>query len=254
MTWKGLVAEIIGELPREFTLADVLAQRAVLAREFPNNRFIEAKVRQTLQVLRDRGSLRFLGAGRYERLDTPPVFSPLIDFELAAKYVNRAQVARVVLETWATYNLYCLNCERDSLDAMPANAPVADFFCAECRSQYQLKTKNGRFGARIPGAAYGPLVEAARSDTMPEYVIVEYDVRFGTVVFVDAIPGRLITEQRIIPRAKLGARARRAGWQGCNIDLSGLPSVRLVAPSGIDRAAVRPEWRQLSFGKYSRSQ
>lgn len=254
MSWKEGVSEIVAALPRTFTLAEVLARRDVLARQFPNNRFVDAKIRQTLQVLRDRGTLRFLGAGRYERLDTQPVFSPLIDLTVAASYLNRAQIARVALETWAAYNLYCLNCDTDSLDAMPANTPVADFACGACRSRYQLKTKNGRFGARISGAAYGPLLEAARTNAMPEYIMVEYDTRFETVVFVDAIPGRLISEERLIPRAPLRSGARRAGWQGCIIDVAGLPSVRLVAPSGVERDAVRPQWQALSAGGYSGSQ
>jgi hypothetical protein len=244
-TWKELVGDVVAKLPREFGLADVLAYREEFQRHFPHNRFVDAKIRQSLQVLRDQGSLRFAGGGRYQRLDVAPVFSPLIDLSVASRYVSGAQAARVALETWASFNLYCLNCKSDTLDRLPENTPVSDFACPSCDCNYQLKAKNGRFGARIAGAAYRPTIEAIRSRAFPEHVFVEFDTRFGTVVFVDAIPGRLITEDRIVPRTPLSATAKRAGWQGCTIVISDLASVRIVAPAGLERADTRERWRAL---------
>ncbi len=241
-TWKEAVREIVLRLPREFSLANLLGHHEELQRQFPNNRFVEAKIRQRLQVLRDQGLLKFVRPGFYRRLDVAPAFSPLIDFGLAERFISPAQAARVALETWASFNLYCLSCESDALDRLPDNTPVADFKCFTCDRSYQLKGKNGRFGARITGAAYQPTIEAVRSQQMPEYILVEFDSRFGTVVFVDAVPGRLITEERIVARKPLSPGARRAGWQGCTITVSGLPSVRIVAPAGLDRVAVREQW------------
>ena len=62
---------------------------------------------------------------------------------------HAAQAARVALETWASFSLYCLNCEREALDQLPDNTPVADFECMNCASRYQLKGKNGRMGKRV---------------------------------------------------------------------------------------------------------
>lgn len=244
-TWKEAVRGIVQTLPREFSLADVLAYNDELQRRFPNNRFIDAKIRQSLQVLRDQGLLRFVRPGHYEREDVPPHFSPLIDFSVAAPFVSAAQAARVSLETWASFNLYCLDCASDALDRLPNNTPVADFKCYACGRFYQLKAKDGRFGLRITGAAFQPTVDCIRKGNMPEHIFVEFDKRFNTVVFVDAIPGRLITADRVIPRKPLTAAARRAGWQGCNIIISGLPSVRMVAPAGIERSKVREAWKAL---------
>ncbi|MGC1381512.1 MAG: DpnI domain-containing protein [Candidatus Baltobacteraceae bacterium] len=238
--------DVVSKLPRDFALVDVLKQRPRFEQEFPNNRFIDAKVRQSLQVLRDQGLLRFVSPGRYQRLDVAPAFSPLIDFSLTARFISAAQATRVALETWASFNLYCLNCESNELDQLPDNTPVADFQCSRCKSRYQLKGKNGRLGRRIPGAAYRPTIDAVRTGQMPEYVLVEFDTRFATVVFVDAFPGRLITEERIEPRKPLAATARRAGWQGCNIVVEGLEHVRMVAPAGLDRTGVRETWRALT--------
>ncbi len=51
---------------REFSLAEVYAQGGeALRRLRPGNRFVEAKIRQQLQRLRDLGFLECLGAGWY---------------------------------------------------------------------------------------------------------------------------------------------------------------------------------------------
>ncbi len=65
ITWKTLMQEVVLGLPREFTLADVLKRREVFERCFPNNRFIDAKIRQSLQLVRDQGLLRFVKPGHY---------------------------------------------------------------------------------------------------------------------------------------------------------------------------------------------
>ncbi|MHB1549748.1 MAG: DpnI domain-containing protein [Vulcanimicrobiaceae bacterium] len=245
LTWKDLMHDVVSILPRDFSLADAMKHRERFERSFPHNRFIDAKIRQSLQVLRDQGTLRFVSPGHYQRLDVMPAFSPLIDFSVAARFTSGAQATRVALETWASFNLYCMNCDQDKLDRLPDNTPVADFECLACNTRYQLKGKNGRLGARITGAAYRPTIEAIRKQAMPEYVLVEFDTRFCTVVFVDAFPGHLITEDRIVPRKPLSASARRAGWQGCNIIVAGLPHVRIVAPAGVDASVVRETWRSL---------
>ncbi|MBV9233562.1 MAG: hypothetical protein JO030_05915 [Candidatus Eremiobacteraeota bacterium] len=244
-TWKELTHDVVSSLPRTFRLSDVFMHRKRFEDAFPENRFIEAKIRQSLQILRDQGMLRFITPGHYERLDATPAFSPLIDMSLATNFASASQGTRVALETWASFNLYCLNCDRDELDQLPDNTPVADFRCVSCESRYQLKGKNGRLGKRIPGAAYQPTIKAIRSGLMPEYVLVEFDTRFATVVFVDAFPGRLITEDRIQARRPLRETARRAGWQGCTISVDGLKPVRIVAPAAVDRANVRQQWRLL---------
>jgi hypothetical protein len=113
--------------PDRFTLADVVGRRDFFASHYPANRFIDAKIRQSLQILRDQGAIRFLGNGRYERLGAGVTFSPLLDPALATHLTSRTQTARVVLETWAEMNMYCLNCRADSLERLSANTPVADF-------------------------------------------------------------------------------------------------------------------------------
>lgn len=49
----------------EFTLDDVYGKEDRLHRLYPGNRHVRPKIRQQLQVLRDRGYLDFVGRGRY---------------------------------------------------------------------------------------------------------------------------------------------------------------------------------------------
>ncbi|MFJ6024815.1 DpnI domain-containing protein [Brevundimonas sp. NPDC092305] len=51
----------------EFTLDEVYAHEAALAALYPGNNNVRPKIRQQLQVLRDRGWLEFNGRGKYRR-------------------------------------------------------------------------------------------------------------------------------------------------------------------------------------------
>jgi len=243
-SWKELIRNVVTGLPRSFSLADVLQHKQELQTLYPDNRFVEAKIRQTLQVLRDQGLIEFRGAGRYRRLDAPPTFSALLPDEAYPAYHSASQIAKMAIETWAELNLYCVNCSCDSLTKLPENTPVADFLCPSCAGQFQLKGKNGRFGSRVTGAAYKPVITAIKNQSLPHYILVEYDKFRGSVVFVNTVRGDQITEQRVQARNPLRESAKRAGWIGCTIDISGLASVALVEPQPVHRTNARKLWRQ----------
>jgi hypothetical protein len=153
-TWKTLVRDVIENLPRTFTLREVEARRDYFSKHYPDNRFIEAKIRQSLQILRDQGFLEFLKPGVYRRTDVAqPVFSPFFDPKVAEGFVSRSQIARLCTETWAEQNLYCLNCESDELGGLPAGTKIADLECYSCNVRYQVKGKNGRFTGVLQGSA-----------------------------------------------------------------------------------------------------
>ncbi|REJ70128.1 MAG: hypothetical protein DWQ31_02625 [Planctomycetota bacterium] len=70
-TWQQAVAEKLLVLVNHsgtptFTLDQVYEYEASLQEKFPRNRHVRAKVRQTLQRLRDVGLVAFLGDGKYE--------------------------------------------------------------------------------------------------------------------------------------------------------------------------------------------
>ncbi len=67
--WKKDVFDIIVRFPDNyFTLKDFKAYISELNILHPNNNYIEAKIRQILQQLRDLGLIKFEGKGRYMRL------------------------------------------------------------------------------------------------------------------------------------------------------------------------------------------
>lgn len=51
---------------KEFTLDEVYTFESLLSKKHPNNRHVKDKIRQQLQVLRDKGYLEFLGDGLYK--------------------------------------------------------------------------------------------------------------------------------------------------------------------------------------------
>lgn len=64
--WLADVLARVRQLDREiFTLADVYMFEDQLAKLHPKNKYIKPKIRQQLQVLRDRGIVEFLGKGNY---------------------------------------------------------------------------------------------------------------------------------------------------------------------------------------------
>jgi type II restriction enzyme len=51
-----------------FNLEQVYCFENALSKKHPDNRFIKAKIRQQLQLLRDRGYIEFLERGVYRKL------------------------------------------------------------------------------------------------------------------------------------------------------------------------------------------
>lgn len=66
---RGWMADVLVRVrrfgTRQFSLAEVYEFEGELGALHPANRNVRAKIRQQLQVLRDRGVIRFLGRGRY---------------------------------------------------------------------------------------------------------------------------------------------------------------------------------------------
>lgn len=67
--WLMNVLACAERLPgKEFTLAEMYGFTEELQRKYPSNSFIQPKIRQQLQFLRDRGFIEFLGRGHYRLL------------------------------------------------------------------------------------------------------------------------------------------------------------------------------------------
>lgn len=67
--WTLDVLRLVKKLSkRRFSLREAYAFAPELSKLHPNNRNIEPKIRQQLQVLRDMGLLKFVSRGEYEVL------------------------------------------------------------------------------------------------------------------------------------------------------------------------------------------
>ena len=65
--WTADVLRCVRELDRSFTFKEVYAScEKELQRLHPENKNVQAKIRQQLQILRDRNKVRFIGRGHYE--------------------------------------------------------------------------------------------------------------------------------------------------------------------------------------------
>jgi len=184
-------------------------------------------------------------------------FAPLrhvdirLESGLATGYSNLSQIARVVTESWVQQHLYCPICESEALSRTPPSTRVVDFICEKCDEAFQLKSQSRPFGARVTDAAYGPMIERIKSSSAPNLVFLHYSLDRWVVRNLFFVPRFFVHPSIIERRQALKSTARRAGWVGCNILLSSLPSdARIPAVSDeepLPRAGVRESWHRFEF-------
>jgi type II restriction enzyme len=171
--------------------------------------------------------------------------------EPLAIYANPAQRARVFTESWVAANLFCPNCGARRIIQYPNNMPVADFYCAGCQEQFELKSKKGRMGSKVTDGAYGAKMSRLASDTNPNLALMSYDLKRFTVTDFFFVPKQFFTATIIEERPPLAATAKRAGWIGSNILLRDVPDSGKVwfvrGGEALAVAAVRERWRSTLF-------
>lgn len=143
------------------------------------------------------------------------------DIKLANKYNSNSQIARVLTENWVLNNSYCPSCGELPLNEFENNRPVADFYCKKCKEEFELKSKKGKLSTIINDGAYESMIKRITSDTNPNFFFLTYDK--NTVNNFLVIPKQFFTPEIIIKRKPLSITAKRAGWVGCNIDISKVP-------------------------------
>ena len=67
--WTADIINFIDRLPPRFNLKDVYRYEDELATLHPQNGHIRDKIRQQLQILRDRRFIKFIGSGEYQRVE-----------------------------------------------------------------------------------------------------------------------------------------------------------------------------------------
>lgn len=164
------------------------------------------------------------------------------------QYTSRSQIARVATQTWVRRELPCLKCSSHPLSPTAENTRSRDFVCAQCGEPYELKSKVGHFTRWVADGEYHTLLETIQSGRTPNLLLLEYDAGALSVQRLQAIHRTLLSPLAVVPRNPLSSSARRAGWQGCNLDLNVVPQTGRV-PIVWD-GAVLP-W-QVVVGAWSR--
>ena len=175
----------------------------------------------------------------------------VFDKNLATRYKSASQKARVLTENWVNDSIFCPNCGHLNINQYPNNQPVADFFCSNCKEDYELKSKQNGIGTKIVDGAYRTMIERLQSKNNPNFFLLNYDLRNLDVLNFLVIPKHFFVPKIIEKRKPLSSTARRAGWTGCNILLKNIPQTgkiffvknRQVEP----KKKVLAEWKKTLF-------
>lgn len=171
--------------------------------------------------------------------------------KLADKYTSPSQKIRVLTEDWVDRQVYCPNCGHLDIDKYGNNKPVADFFCSNCKEDYELKSKKDSIGTKIVDGAYKTMIERLQSTSNPNFFLLNYDLSDLSVSNFFVIPKHFFIPDIIEKRKALSQTARRAGWTGCNILLQSIPQtgkiffVKNRQVQSKDR--VLAEWKRTLF-------
>ena len=173
------------------------------------------------------------------------------DQKLITNYKSTSQKARVLTEHWVNNSIFCPNCGHLNIDKYPNNQPVADFFCSNCKEDYELKSKQNSIGTKILDGAYRTKIERLQSSSNPNLFVLSYHLQNLSVLDFFVIPKHFFVPGIIEKRKPLAETARRAGWIGSNILLRKIPQIgkifiikeRHVEP----KEKVLAEWRKTLF-------
>ena len=150
-----------------------------------------------------------------------------LNVNLAYGYKNNSQIARLLTENWVLNNCYCPNCGTLPLNEFENNRPVADFYCNNCKEEFELKSKNGKLSKTITDGAYSTMIERINSENNPNFFFLTYTKSWTVDNFL-IIPKQFFIPEIIIKRPPLAETAQRAGWIGCNIDISKIVDIGKV--------------------------
>ena len=144
---------------------------------------------------------------------------------LASGYHSGSQISRVLTEDWMERNMFCPVCGSPVLRHYKANKPVADFFCDDCNSDFELKSKESKtaiIGQKIADGAYGTMIDRITSLRNPHLFVMTHNKLMVNNLLI--IPNYFFVPAIIEKRPPLKETARRAGWVGCNIELGNIPN------------------------------
>lgn len=145
------------------------------------------------------------------------------DTSVITNYHSSSQIARVVTEKWVADNMYCPRCGRKHIEQFPNNKPVADFYCPNCKNEFELKSKNGTIEKKINDGAYETMIQRITSNKNPDFFFMSYSKNESIVKNLLFVPKHFFLPDIIEKRKPLADTACRAGWIGCNILIDKIP-------------------------------
>lgn len=174
-----------------------------------------------------------------------------LDKNLAINYTSQSQIARILTESWVRKEIFCPNCG-DKVESYKSNKPVADFYCKKCSEDFELKSKKGKIGKKIPAGAYFKMIERLNSKQRPHFFFMGY---LATLLVNDffVIPKYFFIPEIIEKRKALAESAKRAGWIGANILFFKIPTSGKIfyIENGkeISKKEVLKKWQKTAFLK-----
>lgn len=175
------------------------------------------------------------------------------DAKLVEGYKSASQKVRILTEHWVGESVFCPNCGYLAIDKYENNRPVADFYCRNCREDYELKSKHYSIGTKVVDGAYRTMLERLTSSHNPNFFLLNYDLLNMEISNFFVIPKHFFVPEIIERRKPLALTARRAGWVGCNILLNNIPQAgkiffvknRCIEP----KEKVLARWKKVLFLK-----
>jgi type II restriction enzyme len=171
--------------------------------------------------------------------------------ETQSAYSSGTQSARVWTERWVRDQMYCPSCGTIKITAFPNNSPVADFFCASCKEEFELKSQKSAFAAKVLDGAFRTKCDRLAASNNPSLFLLNYDRTQLSVVNLMVVPKHFFVRKIIEERKPLAPTARRAGWIGSYILLDQVPAsgkifiVRDGQPQ--PKEDVLAQWRKTLF-------
>jgi len=173
------------------------------------------------------------------------------EIKLANNYTSQSQKIRVLTENWVLNQIYCPNCG-NRIDGYKNNKSVADFYCKKCIEDFELKSKNGKMGAKVSAGAYSQMIKRINSSEKPNFFFMGYLSSWIVNDFF-VIPKHFFIPEIIEERKPLSETARRAGWIGSNILFSKIPKAGHIfyVEDGkeVSKKNVLEKWQKTLFLK-----
>ena len=169
----------------------------------------------------------------------------LFNHSMAIGYHSGSQISRVLTEDWMERNMFCPVCGAPVLGHYEANKPVADFFCDDCKSDFELKSKESKtaiIGHKIADGAYMTMIERITSLRNPHLFVMTY--ANWEVNNLLLIPNYFFVPDIIEKRPPLKETARRSGWIGCNIEIGNIPESGKIFIRQEDNSRVLDQYQR----------